>query len=126
MIEVSVSTLIAIKPILLQLANIEMPAKESFKILRTLKCIDKEYELIETTQRKMLDAYGEKDEAGNFIPVEGGLKIKADCSEAFSNEMNDLMNTKINLECEKININLLDKMNLTPIQLMRMEEFIEE
>ena len=127
MIDVSVSTLIAIKPVLQQLANVEMPAKESFKVLRTLKCIDKEYEVIETTQRKMLEAYGEKDENGNYIPSEmGGLKIKAECNTEFTKEMNELLGTKVSLECSKISIDLLDKMNLSPMQLMQMEEFIEE
>ena len=127
MIEVSVNTLIAIKPVLQQLANIEMPAKESFKILRTLKNIDKEYETIEATQRKMLEAYGEKDENGNYVPNEmGGLKIKEDCGEAVAKEMNELLATRVNLDCNKISIELLDKMNLTPMQLMQMEEFIEE
>ena len=127
MIETTVASLITIKPVLQQLANTEMPARESFKILRMLKNIDKEYEVIESTQRKMLEAYGEKDENGNYIPDEhGGLKIKMDCMTVFTEEMNSLLATKVELDCNKLSLDLLDKMYLTPNQLLKMEDFIEE
>lgn len=127
MIETTVASLIAIKPVLQQLANIEMPARESFKILRTLKNIDKEYETIESTQIKLLEAYGEKDENNNYIPDgRGGLKIKPESVEIFTNEMNSLLATKVELECGKLNLDILDKINLTPNQLLKMEDFIEE
>ena len=126
MIETTISALITIKPVLQQLANTEMPARDSFTVLRLLKVIDKEYEIIETTQRKMLEAYGARDEAGNFIPDNrGGVTIKSENIQIFTKEMEELLKTKVNLEVTPLKLELLDKLKLTPNQLLKMEDFIE-
>lgn len=126
MIETTVSALITIKPVLQQLANTEMPARDSFTVLRLLKVIDKEYETIEATQRKMLEAHGERDESGNFMPdSHGGVIIKSDNTQIFAEEMEQLLKTKVSLEVAPLKLELLDKLKLTPNQLLKMEEFIE-
>lgn len=126
MIETTVSSLITIKPVLQQLANTEMPARDSFTVLRLLKIIDKEYETIEATQRKMLETHGERDESGNFMPDGyGGVIIKSDSTKAFADEMEQLLKTKVTLEAMPLKLEMLDKLKLTPNQLLKMEEFIE-
>jgi hypothetical protein len=126
MIETTVSSLITIKPVLQQLANTEMPARDSFTVLRLLKIIDKEYETIEATQRKMLETHGERDESGNFMPDGyGGVIIKSDSTKAFADEMEQLLKTKVTLEATPLKLEMLDKLKLTPNQLLKMEEFIE-
>ena len=126
MIETTVSSLITIKPVLQQLANTEMPARDSFTVLRLLKIIDKEYETIEATQRKMLETHGERDESGNFMPDGyGGVIIKSDNTKAFADEMDQLLKTKVALEATPLKLEMLDKLKLTPNQLLKMEEFIE-
>lgn len=126
MIETTVSSLITIKPVLQQLANTEMPARDSFTVLRLLKIIDKEYETIEATQRKMLETHGERDESGNFMPDGyGGVIIKSDSTKAFADEMEQLLKTKVALEATPLKLEMLDKLKLTPNQLLKMEEFIE-
>lgn len=126
MIETTVSSLITIKPVLQQLANTEMPARDSFTVLRLLKIIDKEYETIEATQRKMLETHGERDESGNFMPDGyGGVIIKSDSTKDFADEMEQLLKTKVALEATPLKLEMLDKLKLTPNQLLKMEEFIE-
>lgn len=127
MIETTVASLIALKPILQQVANIEMPARESFRILRMLKNIDREYEIIEATQRKILDTYCQKDENGNYVLDENSnLLIKPECITTFNEEMNSLLITKISLDSDKLNLSSLEKINLSPNQLLKLEDFIEE
>ena len=127
MIETPVSSLLTIKPVLQQLANTEMPAKDSFSVLRLLKVIDKEYETIETTQRKMLELFGEKDENGNYkSDGHGGVVIRKESADKFSEQMNDFLKMELQLDCGKLKLDLLDKLQLTPNQLLKMEEFIEE
>lgn len=126
MIETTISALITIKPVLQQLANTEMPARDSFTVLRLLKVIDKEYETIEATQRKMLESYGARDEAGNFMPDgRGGVIIKSENAQIFAEEMEQLLKTKVALDIMPLKLELLDKLKLTPNQLLKMEEFIE-
>lgn len=127
MIETTVSSLLTIKPVLQQLANTEMAARDSFTVLRMLKVIDKEYETIETTQRKMLELFGEKDENGNYkSDGHGGVVIRKDCADKFSEQMNEFLKTELQLDCGKLKLDLLNSLKLTPNQLLKMEEFIEE
>ena len=126
MIETTVAALITIKPVLQQLANTELPARDSFAVLRMLKVIDKEYETIEATQRKMVEAYGDRDEFGNYkFDSRGGVMIKEESAQTFAAEMEQLLNTSVNLEINPLKIDVLDKLQLTPTQLLKMEEFIE-
>lgn len=126
MIETTVAALITIKPVLQQLANTELPARDSFAVLRMLKVIDKEYETIEATQRKMVEAYGDRDELGNYkFDNRGGIIIKEESAQTFSAEMEQLLNTPVNLEINPLKIDVLDKLQFTPTQLLKMEEFIE-
>lgn len=127
MIETTVSSLLTIKPVLQQLANTEMAARDSFTVLRMLKVIDKEYETIESTQRKMLELFGEKDENGNYkSDGHGGALIRKECTDTFAQQMNELLKMELKLECGKLKLDLLDSLKLTPNQLLKMEEFIEE
>lgn len=128
MIETTVASLITIKPILQQLANTEMSAKDGFMVLRLLKIIDKEYDVIESTQLKMLEKYGEKDGSGNYkVGEQGGVLIKEECAGVFSKEMESLLNTKITLNSKKLPSDILNELpRMTPNQLLKMEDFIEE
>lgn len=127
MIETTVASLIAIKPVLQQLANVEMAARDSFIVLRLLKNIDKEYEIIESAQHKMLDMYGLKNEEGKLVlNTQGGFTIKEEFAGVFAVEMEQLLKTKLEIEGNKIKLDILDKLQLTPHQLLKMEDFISE
>lgn len=127
MIKTNVNILMTVKPILQELANTKMPAKQSFKILRTLKAVDAEYASIEEVQRNMIVNYGKKDENGEFMldPEGRGYLIADEHQNKFAEEMNDLLFTEVELECDKISMDLFDNMNLSPNQLLAIEPFIE-
>lgn len=127
MIKININTLLSIKPILQELANMKMPAKQSFKVLRTLKAVDAEYSSIEEVQRNMVVNYGKKNNNGEYIlDVENqGYTIAEEYKTAFAKEMNDLLTTEVELDCDKIDINLFEKINLSPNQLLAIEPFID-
>lgn len=127
MIKVNINTLMSIKPILQELANIKMPAKQSFKILRTLKAVDAEYASIEEIQRNMVTNYGKKDENGEFMldPENRGYLIAEEYQDKVAKELEELMVSEIELDCDKINMNMFDNINLSPSQLLAIEPFIE-
>ena len=103
-----------------------MPAREAFSILKMLKLVDKEYESIEVVQRKMLDTYGAKNEDGTFTTDEkGNYIIKKDGIEDYVAEMQAFLGTEVELNCAKVNIDLLDKVEVSPAQMIMMEDFIE-
>lgn len=104
-----------------------MPAREAFSILKMLKLIDKEYESIEVVQRKMLDTYGAKNEDGTFtVDEKGNYIIKKEGIEDYVAEMQAFLGEKIELNCSKINFSMLEKVDLTPAQMILIEDFIDE
>ena len=126
MITTTIDSLLTIKPILQKLANTSMSAKEAFQVLKMLKLIDKEYESIETVQRQMLDKYGEKGEDGDFIfDDKGNFIIKKDLINDYVKEMQTFLNEKIELNCSKMSMDILEKIELTPAQMMMIEDFVE-
>ena len=127
MITTTIESLLTIKPVLQKLANTSMPAREAFSILKMLKLIDKEYESIEAVQRKMLDTYGAKNEDGTFtIDDKGNYVIKKEGIEDYIAEMQAFLGEKIELNCSKINFSMLEKIDLTPAQMILIEDFIDE
>lgn len=126
-ITTTIESLLTIKPVLQKLANTSMPAREAFSILKMLKLIDKEYESIEVVQRKMLDTYGAKNENGTFTTDEkGNYIIKKEGIEDYIAEMQAFLREKIELNCSKINFSMLEKIDLTPTQMILIEDFIDE
>lgn len=127
MITTNISTLLTIKPVLQHLAQTDMPARESFKTLRILKVIDKEFENIEIVQRNLFNTYGEKDEEDQLVINEDGtVKIKEEMLDKFNEEMFDFLNTELSLDIQKLKIEAFDNMPISPLLLMKMEDFIEE
>ena len=127
MITTTIESLLTIKPVLQKLANTSMPAREAFSILKKLKLIDKEYESIEAVQRKMLDTYGAKNEDGTFTTDEkGNYIIKKEGIEDYVAEMQAFLKEKIELNCSRINFSMLEKIDLTPAQMILIEDFVDE
>ena len=127
MITTTIDSLLTIKPVLQKLANTSMPAREAFSILKMLKLVDKEYESIEVIQRKMLDTYGAKNEDGTFsIDEKGNYIIKKEGIEDYIAEMQAFLGEKVELNCSKINFSMLEKIDLTPAQMILIEDFIDE
>lgn len=118
MIETTIAALVTIKPILQQLANVPMPARESFLLLRTLKTIDNEYLIVDKTRNQLLASYGSQDEQGNFI-------INPDNTSKFQEEINNLLETKITIDCEPIAIELFEDIKISPSQMSLIEPFIK-
>ena len=126
MIITTIESLLSIKPILQKLANTSMPAREAFNILKTLKLVDKEYESIETIQRQMLEKYGARNDDGNFSTDEkGNFIIKPELINEYVKEMQTFFDNKVELNCAKLSFSILDSIELTPTQMIAIEDFID-
>lgn len=126
MITITVGTLVRVKDILNKLANKQMPAKDSFKIMRILKAIDAEFSNAMEIQNKTLAKYADLDENGNYkTNPNGGVVLRQDSIDQCMQEMNDLYDTSITIECNKLPLSLFEDFSLSPSQLMSLEELIE-
>lgn len=125
MIDTTIGALLNIKPFLQNLANTEMPAKDAFKVLKVLKAVDKEYEIVHEARLKLLESYAEKDAAGQWkVDSNGNVTIPVDSIEAFNKEQYDLLGTALSLNCDKLSISLLENLQFSPKALLDLEDFI--
>ena len=126
MIDTTIGALLNIKPLLQNLANTEMPAKDAFKVLKVLKAVDKEYEIVHEARLKLLESYAEKDAAGQWkVDSNGNVTIPVDSIEAFNKEQYDLLSTALSLNCDKLSISLLENLQFSPKALLDLEDFID-
>ena len=127
MIETTVATLLSIKPIFQELSARPMPAKDSFRVMRSLMALEKEYAVIEETRMSCFKKYGVLDENGQIMVDEKGQVIlQSEKIEEFNKEFNSFLNTEIAVQCEKIKLDWLNDFTFTPTELMNLESFIEE
>lgn len=127
MITATVNELLNVKTILQELATTPMSAKNSFSVLRALKTVDKEYEMIVETQRNMLEKYAERDAEGNIVPDENGMYIINKAKQQdYIEEASQFLNTEIELDIKPFSWDILEKLTISPTQFASLEKFVEE
>lgn len=104
--------------VLSKLTNLELPIKLSYAFSKNITKIDTELKAYNLERAKLLDKYGEKDNAGNLKQNEKG-EVNILDMENFSKEVAEL------LQCEsEIDIHLIDlesinaDIKITPGELM--------
>ena len=126
MIQVKISDLINSTETLQKLSQKDFKAKLAWQIARLLKSAENEIQEFNTTRMNLIKKYGEKDENDELITDEkGNCKINADMTEEFSKELNELIDTTVEINANKINIELLENIDFTPSEMAILEPFIE-
>ena len=110
-----------------EISNKSVPVKTAFRIARLIRELDKENATFDESRRKIVEKYAERDEAGGMKQTEDGNVILQQNKIAECNgEMIDLLNTTIEINAEKLHIDDLGDIELTPTQMLGLEAFIEE
>ena len=126
MIKVKLSDLLNSTETLQELSKKDFKAKLAWSIARLLKAAEVEIQNFNDTRMNLIRKYGEKDENGELISDEGGnCKIEKDKVEVFTNELNELINTEIEINANKIKIELFENTEFTPSEMIVLEPFIE-
>ena len=118
--KLKLSQLIAMRTSLVKLIEKDMPIKQSYNLARFIKKANAELESFEETRVKLVNKYGEKDEAGNVAVSEVN-------QQQFLNELNEL--TEIEIEFEGFRpLKLADLRNITipTNDMMGLIDIIEE
>ena len=126
MINVKISDLLNSTEALQKLANKELKARLAWSVSKLLKAADKEISDFNDTRMNLIKKYGEKDESGELITDEkGNCKIIADNMDAFTDELNELMNTDVEINANKILIDDIGDIEFTPSEMAVLETFID-
>ena len=127
MIGVTLQEVFNAMPILQELANKDLTIKTSFVIARIIIEVEKEYNLIQKQQKKMLNKYVEKNEDGNFkIDENNNYIIKPGLAQLFNSEMNELLQTAVELNCNFINLEDIQDLCMSPRAVTGLLPFIKE
>lgn len=126
MITISISELMNSTETLQKLAHKELKAKLAWSIARLLKAADAEIQSFNEARMNLIKKYGEKDENGELVTDEkGNCKILDDEIRNFTEELNELMNSKIEINANKIRIEELETLDFTPAEMNVLEVFID-
>jgi len=74
----------------------------------------------------LIKKYGEKDNNGEIITDDNGnCKILPTSTEVFSNELNELIGSEIEINANRIKIEDIENINFTPAEMTQLETFID-
>jgi len=74
----------------------------------------------------LIKKYGEKNENGELITDEkDNCKINPDGINDFTNELNELIDSEIEINANKISIDSLEDKEFTPAEMAQLEIFID-
>lgn len=113
-------------PALREISTKEFPGSVTFKIARLIRELDKEIQLFEEERSKIANKYGEKDENGNLVIQEGGnIKILDNKIQDCNEELQALFNTQVEINANKLPVDIFDSIEMTPTQAMNLEAIVD-
>lgn len=126
MIKVKISDLLNATETLQKLAQKDFKAKLAWTISKLLKQAEAEIQSFNETRMTLVKKYGEKDENDELITDDkGNCKIVQECIDDFSNELDELLNTEVEINANKIQMSLLEDVKFTPADMAVLEPFVD-
>ena len=126
MIEISINELLNSVQVLKKLSSQNFMAATAYKIARICRESDKELELFNNQRTALIQKYGMRDDSGMLMKNEEGfIQFSPENSQKFTNEINELTQTIIHLNVEKMTIEELGTVLLTPDEMLMIDCFIE-
>ena len=127
MITVSVREILNSAQIMQQLSKRQFKGKVAFQIARILRYIDEELKSFNEARSNLIEVYGERDESDNLVMDEkNNYKIQKDKITELNQEIEELLNTSIQINADAINMKDIENEDFTPADILLLEPFIEE
>ena len=126
MIRVKIADIINGTEVLRKLAQADFKAKTAWQIARLLKAAEAEVQGFQETRNSLVNKYGEKNENGELVVDEkNNYKFEPENLEAFVNEFNDLVESEVEINANKLKIEQVEEADFTPSDMVALEPFIE-
>jgi len=111
-----------------KLIDKEISIKTSYKISKLIKQLVNEYDIFEEKRMKLINKYAEKDEIGNVrVDKENNSVFILDNNkEKFNKEINELVNIKVEIIVEKVRLDDLGDIMVSPRDLFNLDFLFEE
>ena len=126
MIKISMNDLLNCTETLQKLSQKELKARLALSIARVLKEAEREIQNFNEVRMNLINKYGEKGEDGQLVTDENGnCKILPDGIDTFTKELNDLVNTEVEINANKLKLADLENLDFTPGQMAMLEPFLQ-
>lgn len=106
------------------LATKELKLSSAYVVAKNIKALSVIEELINNKRKIIIDKYAEKDENGNIVSNENGIHI-ADMN-GFNDEINTLLSEEVEIELTKIKMSDIENITISPADVYRLMDMIEE
>lgn len=126
MIEVQVKDIVNSAEIFSTLSQKKLNMRMAYQLAKIIKEVQKEFELFQETRMKLINEYAERDEDGQLkVDENNNFTIPKEKIQDFQKELNELLETQVELQINKINLDELENVEFTPMELIKIEKFIE-
>lgn len=127
MITVSVREILNSAEIMQKLSKRQFKGKVAFQIARILRYIDEELKSFNEARSNLIEVYGERDESDNLVMDENNnYKIQKNKITELNQEIEELLNTSIQINADAINMKDIENEDFTPADILLLEPFLEE
>lgn len=127
MIELSVREILEIIPVLKDLSSQTFNGKAAFNVARIIRETTNEIQSFDQARQKLISEYCEKQENGMPILDENNnYRIAKKNIEIFNNSIQDILQSKINLNINYLNLNDIINIQCTPQQMLALQPIIKE
>lgn len=126
MIKVTIADLLNSTETLQKLSQKDFKAKLAWSIARLLKSAEAEIQSFNETRMNLIKKYGEKDENGELITDDNGnCKIPNANMVEFNEELKDMLDAEVEINANKLSIDLLEDIEFTPSDMAVLEPFVD-
>lgn len=106
------------------LATKELKLSSAYIVAKNIKALSVIEELINNKRKIIIDKYAEKDENGNIVSNENGIRITD--TNKFNDEINTLLSEEVEIELTKIKMSDIENITISPADVYRLMDMIEE
>lgn len=127
MIEIQLKDIVNNIDLMQSIAQKTLSARSAFVVARMLREMDKEYQSFVNIRNDIVMQYAMKDDNGEVIRDDkGNVQIEKEQLQEFNQKINELLDTKLQLNVTQMTLNDLDGVSFTPREMMMLEPFIME
>lgn len=125
--EIKLKEIVNANDTLTKLANATgLSSVVAYRIMKNIKLLSEELELFEKNRMNIIKKYCAKDDGGKPLLKENNYTIPNESLQEFNEQINELLEETATIDFKTLNIEKLDSLGLTPLELGTIEFLIEE
>lgn len=126
MISITLEQLVNSTEGLRELSQKTLKARPAYAVAKILKAAEAEMTGFNDTRMNLIKKYGEKKEDGELNTDENGnVHITPESLADFNKELQELLDTQVEINANKIRIEDIGDVEFTPAEMAQLDNFIE-